>query len=55
MIYEIRVKKYMSVGSTSLEKYYKNKEKADEVVERLNELLNLYYVNEIKLEDEESK
>lgn len=53
MIYEIRVKKYMGVGSTSLEKYYKNKEKAEEVVRRLNALLDLYYVNEIKLEDED--
>ena len=54
MIYEIRVRKYMGVGSTSLEKYYKSKEKAEKVVAQLNEMFNLYYVNEIKLEDEVS-
>ncbi|MGG3890316.1 hypothetical protein [Metabacillus fastidiosus] len=56
MIYEIRAKKYMDVGSISLERYYKNKAKAEEVVEKLNEYLNgMYFVNEIKLEDEEQK
>lgn len=53
MVYEIRVKVYMGTGSNSLEKYYKSKEKAEEVVKSLNEMLNLYYVNEIVCEDEE--
>ena len=52
-IYEIRVKKYMGVGSSSLDKFYKNKDNAEKVVEQLNKMLNLYYVNEVKLEDEE--
>ena len=52
MIYELRVKKWMSTETTSLEKYYKNKENAEEVVKRLNELLDVYYVNEIRMEDE---
>lgn len=52
MIYEIRVKKYMREGSISLEKYYKNREKAEEAVDKLNKILDMYYVNEIKLEDE---
>lgn len=52
MIYEIRVQKYMEAGSVSLEKFYKNKENAEKVVEELNKMLNMYYVNEIKLEDD---
>lgn len=52
MIYEIRVRQFMS-GSTSLNKYYKNKDKAEEEVESLNEYLpNMYFVKNIKLEDE---
>lgn len=53
MVYEIRVKKYMEVGSTSLERYYHSKDKAEQVVSELNKMLNLYYVNEIVCEDEE--
>ena len=54
MIYEVRVKEYFGTGSNSLEKYYKNKEKAGELAKQLNQyLLNMYFVNEIKLEDED--
>lgn len=53
MIYEIRVRKYMSAGSSSLNKFFRSKQKAEEYVARLNEMLNWYYINEIKLEDAE--
>lgn len=53
MIYEIRVKSYMKVGSKSLNEFYRNKEKAQKYVDELNTILNLYYINEIKLKDEE--
>lgn len=53
MIFEIRVNNYMGVGSTSLEKYYKDKDKAEEYAKSLNKYLpNMYFVKEIKLEDE---
>lgn len=53
MIYEIRVRRYMSAGSSSLNKFFRSKEKATEYVAGLNEMLNWYYINEIKLEDED--
>ena len=54
MIYEVRVKEYFRTGSNSLEKYYKNKGKIEELAKQLNQyLLNMYFVNEIKLEDED--
>lgn len=44
----------MDSGSSSLEKYYKDKDKALQIVKELNKYIpNLYYVNEIKLEDDE--
>ena len=52
MIYEVRVKKFMGAGSSSLEKYYKDKEKAEQLAKELNQYLpNMYFVNELKLED----
>lgn len=55
MVYEIRVKKWGKAGSISLEKYYGNKENADRDCKALNDMLDMYFVNEIKLEDEEIK
>ena len=56
MIYEVRVKEYFRTGSNSLEKYYKNKGKIEELAKQLNQyLLNMYFVNEIKLKDEDDK
>ena len=56
MIYEVRVKEYFGTGSNSVEKYYKNKEKAGELAKQLNQYLsNMYFVNEIKLKDEDDK
>lgn len=53
MIYEVRVKNYMKAGSKSLNRFFKDKNKAQKYVDEMNELLNLCYVNEIKLEDED--
>ncbi len=54
MIYEVRVKEYFGTGSNSLKKYCKNKEKVEELAKQLNQYLpNMYFVNEIKLEDED--
>ena len=54
MIHEVRVKEYFGTGSNSLEKYYKNKEKAGELAKQLNQYLpNMYFVNVLKLEEED--
>ena len=43
MTFEIRVNNYMDVGSTSLEKYYKDKDK-EEYAKSLNKYLqNMYF------------
>lgn len=56
MIYEIRSKGFMVSGSSSLNKYFKSKEKAKEYVVELSEYLpDMYFINEIKLEDEENE
>ncbi|MEK4122017.1 hypothetical protein [Lysinibacillus sp. FSL K6-0102] len=56
MIYEIRSKGFMGSGSSSLNKYFKSKENAKEYVDELNEYLpDMYFVYEIKLEDEENE
>jgi|GEM_PF-2733223 len=56
MIYEIRSKGFMGSGSSSLNKYFKSEENAKEYVDELNEYLSdMYFINEIKLEDEENE
>ena len=56
MIYEVRVKEYFGTCSNSLEKYYKNKEKAGELAKQLNQYLsNMYFVNVLKLEEDEDE
>jgi hypothetical protein len=53
MIYEIRSKKYMSFGeSSSIGYYYYNRKNAEEDCAKLNELLNVYFVAEVKMQDE---
>lgn len=52
MIYEVRVKEWMSSKTISLGRYYKNKENAIEDARKMNESLNMHYhVHEIELED----
>lgn len=52
MIYEIRARKYMGIESNSIDRYFKSRKKAEELVKELNECLDVYYVKPIKLEDE---
>lgn len=55
MIYEITVHAPFSLKVTSLGKYFKNKENAQKYADELNEFMNVYFVREIKLEDEDKE
>lgn len=51
MIYEVRVSGFMSSKTSSLDVFFNNQEKAEEHAKRLNNMLPVYFVNGIKLED----